>query len=310
MTTSSRSGCSGASARFYEVSLGNLVKDDLGYRDFVPDPEFLKVNDTQPYKTWTPEEILPYAHLDLPLLYPPGSNWNYAHTNFVILGMALDRITAQPLDEVLQDKVLGPLGLTNTTDPGVQPWSSPSPRAPCLGLEQRSVYNVPPSLPSSTWTPPIAQDTSWSLAKGAIQTTNIYDMDKTAIAIGNGTLLSAESFKAMTNTKMRDQGGPVPGCPQCHRGNDAYTYGMGVVIKGNWLLQDPLCNGYSALEAYLPSLKIAISLVVTFAEGAFNTTTGSDPNEAVPLFEQICAKLAPSDPPPPAPGDQTPPPGG
>ena len=121
---------------------------------------------------------------------------------------------------------------------------------------------------------------TWSLAKGAIQTTNIYDMDKTAIAIGNGKLLSPEAFKTMTNTKMRDQGGPVPGCPQCHRGNDAYTYGMGVVIKGNWLLQDPLCNGYSALEAYLPSQRIAISLVVTFAEGAFEKTAGSYPNEA------------------------------
>jgi CubicO group peptidase (beta-lactamase class C family) len=78
-----------------EVSLGNLVSMTSGYRDFVPDPEFLKVNDTQPYKTWTPEEILPYAYLDLPLLYPPGTNWNYAHTNFVILGMALDRITGR-----------------------------------------------------------------------------------------------------------------------------------------------------------------------------------------------------------------------
>jgi CubicO group peptidase (beta-lactamase class C family) len=289
-----------------EVSLGNLISMTSGYRDFVPDPEFLKVNDTQPYKTWTPEEILPYAHLDLPLLYPPGTNWNYAHTNFVILGMALDRITGQPLNKVLQNKVLGPLGLTNTTDSGGPVIAEPVLHA--WDSEQRSVYNIPPTLPfyvdSTYW------DTSWSLAKGAIQTTNIYDMDKTAIAIGNGKLLSPESFKAMTNTKMRDQGGPVPGCPQCHRGNEAYTYGMGVVIKGNWLLQDPLCNGYSALEAYLPSQRIAISLVVTFAEGAFNKTTGSYPNEAVPIFEQIGAKLAPNDAPPPAPGDQTPPPGG
>jgi len=72
-----------------EVSLGNLISMTSGYREFVPDPEFLKVNDTQPYKTWAPEEILPYGHLDLPLLYPPGTNWNYAHTNFVIVGMAL-----------------------------------------------------------------------------------------------------------------------------------------------------------------------------------------------------------------------------
>jgi CubicO group peptidase (beta-lactamase class C family) len=289
-----------------EVSLGNLISMTSGYRDFVPDPEFLKVNDTQPYKAWTPEEILPYAHLNLPLLYRPGTNWNYAHTNFVILGMALDRITGQPLNKVLQEKVLGPLGLTSTTDPG-----SPVIAEPVLHAwdsEQRSVYNIPPSLPfyadSTYW------DTSWSLAKGAIETTNIYDMDKTAIAIGNGKLLSAESFKAMTNTKMRDQGGPSTGCPQCHRGNYAYTYGTGVVIKGHWLLQDPLVNGYSALEAYLPSQKIAISLVATFDEDAFNKTTGSYPNEAVPIFEQIGAKLAPNDAPPPAPGDQAPPPGG
>ncbi len=290
-----------------EVSLDNLISMTSGYRDFVPDPEFLKVNDTQPYKTWEPEEILQYAHLDEPLLYPPGTNWNYAHTNFVILGMALDRITGRPLNDVLQEKVLGPLGLTNTTDPG-----SPVVAQPVLHAwdsEQRSVYNIPPTLPfyldSTYW------DTSWSLSKGAIETTNIYDLDKTAIAVGNGTLLSPESFKTMTDTTtMRTQGGPVAGCPECHRGDDMYAYGKGVVVKGHWLLQDPLCNGYSALEAYLPSQRIAISLVVTFGADAFDKTTGAYPNEAVPIFEQIGATLAPNDAPPPAPGDQTPPPGG
>jgi hypothetical protein len=61
---------------------------------------------------------------------------------------------------------------------------------------------------------------------------------------------------------------------------------FGWVKAKEWLLQDPLVNGYSALEAYLPSQRIAISLVVTFAEGAFNKTTGSYPNEAVPNAEQ------------------------
>jgi CubicO group peptidase (beta-lactamase class C family) len=266
-----------------EVSLRDLISMTSGYRDFVPDPGFLKVNDTQPYKQWTPEEILVYAHLDQPLLYTPGTNWNYAHTNFVILGMALDKINRRPLNEVLQEKVLGPLGLTNTTDHGNPVISEPVLHA--WDSEQRSVYNIPPSLPfyvdSTYW------DTSWSLSKGAIQTTNIHDMDKTAIAVGNGALLSPESFKLMTDaTKMRSQGGPIPGCgkKECFRGNDQYSYGMGVVIKGSWLLQDPLCNGYSALEAYLPSQRIAISLAVTFGEDAFNTTTGSYPNEAVPIF--------------------------
>jgi len=290
-----------------EVSLRNLISMTAGYHDFVPDAGFLKVNDTQPYKTWEPEEILTYAHLDLPLLYTPGTNWNYAHTNFVILGMALDKINGRPLNEVLQDKVLGPLGLTNTTDPGGPVITEPVLHA--WDSEQRAVYNIPSDLPfyvdSTYW------DWSWSLAKGAIQTTNIFDMDKTAIAVGNGALLSPESFKTMTNTKMRDQGGPIPGCEkECVRGSLPYTYGMGVVIKGNWLLQDPLANGTSALEAYLPSQRIAVSLVVTFEEDAFGKKSGSYDNEAVPMFEQIGKLLAPNDAPPPSPGDQKPPPGG
>ena len=48
-----------------------------------------------PTRRGFPEEILTYAHLDRPLLYQPGTNWNYAHTNFVILGMALDKITGR-----------------------------------------------------------------------------------------------------------------------------------------------------------------------------------------------------------------------
>jgi hypothetical protein len=69
-----------------------------------------------------------------------------------------------------------------------------------------------PACPS-TWTSTY-WDTSWSQAKGAIQTTNIYDKDKTVIAIGNGELLSPEPFKTMTDTRTRGQGGPIPGCPQ------------------------------------------------------------------------------------------------
>ena len=171
-----------------EVSLGNLISMTSGYRDFVPDPEFLKVNDTQPYKTWTPEEILPYAHLDLPLLYPPGTNWNYAHTNFVILGMALDRITGQPLNKVLQDKVLGPLGLTNTTDP-VAP-SSPS---PC------STPGTPSNAPSttsrracpSTWTPPIGTlRGAWPRAPSRLRTSMTWTRRRSPSGTASCSLLN------------------------------------------------------------------------------------------------------------------------
>ena len=69
------------------------------------------------------------------------------------------------------------------------------------------------------------------------------------------------------------------------------------MIKGNWLLQNPLFGGYSAVEAYLPSQKIAIAVAVTYGEKAFDAT-GDAPNQADNLFVDIATALAPDDPPP------------
>jgi hypothetical protein len=79
--------------------------------------------------------------------------------------------------------------------------------------------------------------------------------------------------------------------------NDAYTYGLGIVISGNWLVQNPLFGGYGAIEAYLPSQKIAIAAAVTFAPEAFDDQ-GNYRNGADPLFRKIAAELAPDDAPP------------
>ena len=79
--------------------------------------------------------------------------------------------------------------------------------------------------------------------------------------------------------------------------NDVYTYGLGIVISGNWLLQNPLFAGYAAVEAYLPSQKIAIAVAVTYAPEAFDDQ-GDYTNEADTLFRKIGAELAPEDAPP------------
>ena len=78
---------------------------------------------------------------------------------------------------------------------------------------------------------------------------------------------------------------------------EGYTYGLGVVISGNWLLQNPMFAGYAAVEAYLPAHKIAIAVVTTFAPEAFDEQ-GDNANEAEMLFRKIGAEMAPDDAPP------------
>ena len=54
-----------------------------------------------PFRAWTTQEQLSYV-AGKPLLYEPGTNWSYAHTNFVRLGEALSAITGEPVDELIQ----------------------------------------------------------------------------------------------------------------------------------------------------------------------------------------------------------------
>ena len=78
---------------------------------------------------------------------------------------------------------------------------------------------------------------------------------------------------------------------------NVYNYGIGIVRSGSWLLQNPLLDGYTAVEADLPSKKIAIAVAVTFAPGAFDAQ-GSYGNSSDTIFREIGAYMAPDDAPP------------
>ena len=278
-----------------QVTLGQLVQMTSGYVDYEQLPEFTAANYAEPFKMWTPNELLSYA-VDKPLWYEPGTNWNYAHTNYVILGLALEKITGQDLNTALQEKVLRPLGLTDTTDPGGTA-IIPEPVLHAFSSERRQFLSVPATTPlyeeATFWNP------SWTFAQGAVQTTTLHDLSVTAEAINSGRLLSAESHAAMVSTDLRGKTSSIPGCGAgCFEQIVGYTYGLGVVISGNWLLQDPLFSGESAVEAYLPSQKIGIAVAVTYEPEAFDGTTGAYENVADQLWRQIGIQLAPTDPPP------------
>lgn len=278
-----------------EVNLGQLAQMTSGYVDFESTPELTAAQYADPFKQWTPQELLALA-VDKPLYYPPGTNWNYAHTNYVILGLALEKITGQSLDVLLEEKVLDPLGLDNTSGNAGTP-AIPEPALHAFSSERRDTLKVPSDVPfyeeTTYWNP------SWTLAKGAVQTTNLRDLGVTARAIGSGKLLSPASYQKFAATDLRGKTTAVPGCPACFEQNIGYTYGLGVVISGDWLLQDPLFSGESAVDAYLPSEDVAIAVAVTYGpEATVNPSSGIYDNSADQLWREIAVKVVPNNPPP------------
>ncbi|MGH2601358.1 MAG: serine hydrolase domain-containing protein [Dehalococcoidia bacterium] len=274
-----------------KVTLRMLANMTSGYRDYETNEKLLDLY-ANPFRQWTSEELIAIG-LSEPPYFEPGTNWSYGHTNYVILGLVLERATGRSVVDLMQERVLGPLGLTNTANSFTP--AIPEPALHAFSSERRAALGIAPDTPfyeeSSFWNP------SWTITHGAIQTTNIYDMATTAVAIGEGTLLSRESYEAMTGPNLLGFGSVLEGCPTCHTLDNAYNYGLGIVRSGNWLLQNPLFYGYAAVEGYLPSKKIAIAVAVTYGPGAFDAQ-GNYANRGDTLFREIATLLAPDDAPP------------
>jgi len=278
-----------------KVTLKMLANQTSGYPDYETDPAWLAAWSANPFHIWTFEERVKYA-FDRPVQFAPGTNWSYAHTNFMILGEILSKIGKKPLDALLREKALDPMGLKNTT--ASQTSEIPSPVLHAFDSERRTELKIPSNIAfteeSTFW------NAQWGTPIGANQTTNIDDMITTAVKVGTGALLSKSSYEAMTGPHLLGFGKKQDNCaPSCATQTNTYNYGLGVVRSGSWLLQNPLLGGYAGIEAYLPSKKIAIAVAVTFAPEAFDSQ-GNYHNSGDALFRSIGTYLAPDDAPPTA----------
>ncbi len=270
-----------------EVTLGQLAQMTAGYVDYVTQPPLDRVLYKDPFADISEQTRLKWS-TRYDLLYPPGTNWNYSHTDYIILGMALARITGQPLAQAIKQNVLEPLGLHNTDDPGTP--AIPDPVLHAYSSERRYRLGIPPGKAftedSTFWNP------SWTLAKGAIEYTDIHDLNATAVAIGTGALLSRSSYDLMTTKDLIGRTTALKGCKTCFPQSAGYTYGLGVVSSGNWLLQNPLFAGEAGSYAYLPSQHVAIAVEATFKPAAF-TSPKSPRNAADLMWRKIGAVLVP-----------------
>jgi CubicO group peptidase (beta-lactamase class C family) len=275
-----------------KVTLRMLANQTSGYPDYETDPAWVAAEQADPFHIWTFEERLPYA-FSRPVLFAPGTNWAYAHTNFMILGEILAEIGGKPLATLLSEKVHGPMGLTGTVES--QTSAVPSPVLHAFTSERREALGIPAEIPfyeeSTFW------NKQWGTPMGANETTTIDDMATSAVAVGTGSLLSRSSYEAMTGPNLVGFGSADPSCaPACRPMTTEFNFGLGVARTGSWLFQGPSLSGYSATMAYLPSQEIAIAVVVTFLPAAYDAQ-GNNASSASSIFRSIGELMAPDDAP-------------
>ncbi|MFB6678970.1 serine hydrolase domain-containing protein [Streptomyces sp. NPDC056390] len=68
------------------------------------------------FKTYQPQELVRLA-LSKPVRFEPGTDWSYSNTNYVLARLLTEKVTGHSLADQMQQRILGPLGLSDTVLP-------------------------------------------------------------------------------------------------------------------------------------------------------------------------------------------------
>lgn len=269
------------------IRLRDLAQMTSGYADYVYQPQLLDGIYRNPFRQWTPDELIRIG-VSKPMQFAPGTNWGYSHTNYVILGKVLAKITGLPLADALRQYVLEPMGLKQTaafTTPEI-----PQPVLHGFTSERRETLGIKPDVPfyeeATYWNP------SWTTIEGAVETTDVSDLSASIEAVASGKLLSAASSAAQIRPSLIGFGRRQSNCAACIENTRAFNYGLGVIDTGAWITQTLGFAGASGAVGYLPQQRLTIAVEATNGPGAYDAR-GNAGLGAVALFRSLADALAP-----------------
>jgi D-alanyl-D-alanine carboxypeptidase len=90
------------------------IHDD--YPDYATEADFYQHR----YDVYTPEQLVARAMQHQPD-FPPGTAWRYCTTGYILIDMIIERVTGRHWYEEVTRRITQPLGLTQTSWPGLSP---------------------------------------------------------------------------------------------------------------------------------------------------------------------------------------------
>lgn len=96
-----------------DITVRMLMNHTSGLVRYELNPKFLADLTANPAKVWKPEEEIAYL-FDTKAAFAAGQGWDYSDTNYIVLGMIIERITKSTYYEQVRQRVLKPLKLNDT----------------------------------------------------------------------------------------------------------------------------------------------------------------------------------------------------
>lgn len=241
-----------------QVTVGMLLNNLGGYKDYVVDKEFIQDVIANPFRAFSRDDIIAYSVKDGQMNFPPGTQSKYSHTEFSIMGKLLERATGESMENLYQELIFTPAGLTHT---GVMKNADlPSPVFHVYSSD-RGVYED-----STFWDP------TWTGDSGPLYST-LSDLAKWAPIHGKGQLLSPASFQ-----RLIEQPGVSHGDPYL---------AAGFIVANGWFCQNPNFNGYAGAYGYLREQDLTVIVYTSQGKGP------QSDHPAFTIFKGIVSQLTP-----------------
>ncbi|TAA45838.1 serine hydrolase domain-containing protein [Corallincola spongiicola] len=218
---------------------------------------------------WSPEQLL--ATISSPVSLP-GQQWHYANSNYLLLGIILERIYEMPLATLMQQQLWVPLALTQTW----QVEGSEMPKALAdawLDMDRLGLPGDGSDALDNAGQQALAIYAAQAWGAGAMVSTATETAQFVRAVIENGLLSDAMVSELQTTF-------------------DGTNYGLGVVM-GEFLHGEYTSRiighggrlpGYRSVAAYLPELGVAVA-ILTNADNL--ETLGPQPNALAGLMDRL-----------------------
>jgi D-alanyl-D-alanine carboxypeptidase len=219
------------------ITLRQLAQMRSGLYNYADDTN--KDLPQQPFRQWTPHELLEVAFRH-PLLFPPGSAFDYCNTNTVLLGLVVEKVSGQSLASFIEQNILKPEGMTHTVFPAGAEIPSP---------HSHGYFKMPDGkiVDATDW------NSSWGWASGNMIST-LDDMRVWTRDLATGKLISP----AMKQEQQQFLPAPEEG--------DGALYGLALENQNGWIGHNGNTLSYMVYPYYLPSERM--TMVVMLNSGA------------------------------------------
>jgi D-alanyl-D-alanine carboxypeptidase len=242
------------------ATLRQLANMTSGIPSYTADDAFQKQLFTDPTMAWTPEQLVDVVR-GKPADFGAGTGWEYSNTNYVLLGMVIEKVTGKPAAEVFQERIFGPLGMTQTSFPG-----------PSNAIADPHLFGITaqgqPSgqtVDATTWNPSAA-----FTAGEIISTLDDLHTWSEALSTGNG-ILRPETQQLRRDSIIRDI---PPNTPTA-------GFGIGIGDRNGWWGFDGDIPGYTTSLYHSYDQQTTIIVAVNSDIDLPGSTPPADPAPAV-----------------------------